>query len=102
LAVATYIFAHFYEAMGASARSFLTPDPVETKHPRVTGSVYYICSENAIGGDAFTRSLPPVLEHSLDLAPGLALGLRLALVVQFLAPGKSYHDLRFSLLEPDL
>ena len=31
---ASYLVAHFYEAMGASARIYLTVDPVETKHPR--------------------------------------------------------------------
>jgi hypothetical protein len=34
LVCASYLGAHFNEAMGASARIYLTVDPVETKHPR--------------------------------------------------------------------
>jgi hypothetical protein len=31
---ASYLVAQFYESLGASARIYLTVDPVETKHPR--------------------------------------------------------------------
>jgi hypothetical protein len=62
LVCASYFFAHFYEAMGASTRIYLTHNPVETKHPRRTCNDMSIKAENQ-SVDGLSDDLLFEIEH---------------------------------------